>query len=155
MPTKLFDMKKFLIVLLFFISCLHESPQSINFNEFDNEKLNQLVFSTLSTYNNYSHIDSFPEEEKILGFIEKNCDKLLSDTLISKINANILKDPNIAIFDRVPCIGVQKYEDIVKKCFYDWDSPSDMFFIRTGKNVAIITYYSKKTNTVYICCVLN
>jgi len=148
-------MKKFLIVLLFFINCLYVLLQSINFNEFDNEKLNQLVFSTLSTYNNYSHIDSFPEEEKILGFIEKNCDKLLSDTLISKINANILKDPNIAIFDRVPCIGVQKYEDIVKKCFYDWDSPSDMFFIRTGKNVAIITYYSKKTNTVYICCVLN
>lgn len=155
MPTNLFNMKKFLIVLLFFINCLHVLPQSINFNEFDNEKLNQLVFCTLNTYNNYSLIDSFPEGDVIYGFLEKNRNKSSCKSLISEINTNILKDPNYAILDSISFIGVNKYEDIVKKCFYDWDNPSDMFFIRTGKNVAIISYYSKKTNTVYICCVLN
>jgi hypothetical protein len=154
-------MKKLLIGLLFLISCQFVFSQSINFDNFDNEKLNQRTFCVLNTYNNYSGIDSFPEGEKIYRFIEKNCNKLSTDSIIAKINNDILGDPktiimsSVAILGKVSCVGVYKYEDIVKKCFYDWDNPSDMFFIRTGKNVAIITYYSKKTNTVYICCVLN
>jgi hypothetical protein len=136
------------------------SNSLIDFNNFDNQKITHLVFNTLNTYNNYSYINPFPDGEKIYTFIEETCDSLLVDSLIVKINNEILNDKetiipsSVAIIDSISCVGINDYSDIVRKCFYNWDNPSDMFFITAfGKNVGIINYYNKKTNTVYICCV--
>jgi len=159
-------MKKISIILLFLslflINCVHKSENlTIDFNNFDNEIINRLVFDTLNTYNRYNIIDCFSENEKIYEYIKENCDNISIDSLITKINNEILGDPetivlsSAAIINCISCTGIKRYDEIVKQCFDNWSNPSDMLFITSfGTNVGLINYYNKKTNMIYICCVL-
>ncbi len=154
-------MKKFLIIL-----CLRPSiiinAQVIDYNNFNKGIMNEVMFNKLNEYtkstSGNSLIRSTIAQTEIYRYIRKNNDKLLLDSLSSKINTEILKKYDtqsflsIGILDSISCIGITTYQEIADRCIADWEnSPSDMFFlVGWGTVVGVSNYYKKETKTIFI-----
>lgn len=88
-------------------------------------------------------------------------EKLTLDSLGTKINNEILTkfdtptNMSVGIFDRIPWQDIKTYQDIALMCITDWkNSPSDAFFMTGwGNEVEVISYYNKRTNSIYVSLV--
>jgi hypothetical protein len=149
-------MKTLLIVICLFSSII-ANAQDINWNKFDEKKLNREIFDLYDTINDYISVN-FSDVKKVDRLLHKNFGKkeqLSSDDFISKINRDVLTN-SIAIIDCIhldkvkciPCDQYKSYWEIAERCRKDWDNPSDMFGM--SQFITVTSYYNKKTNTLYV-----
>jgi hypothetical protein len=154
-------MKNLLIIICLFSSIIVNS-QDINWNKFDEKKLNREIFDLYDESNDYIFVN-FPDVKKVDQLLWWNFNKiaigkqkrLSTDELISKINQDILSN-SVAIIDCihldkikcVPCDQYKSYWEIAERCKKDWDNPSDMFGINGF--ITVTSYFNKKTNTLYV-----
>ena len=154
-------MKRILIILCL-LSSIIINAQVIDFNNFSEKIMNEVMFTKMNEYTNtkggYSLILSTVSQQKIYRYLKKNSDKLSIESLSFKINSELLKEDktrssmSVGILDSISCDVIQTYQDISDKCIIDWkDNPSDAFFmIGYGKIGGVTTFYDKKNKTVYI-----
>lgn len=134
------------------------NAQVIDWKSFNEKTMSDEMFRILNEYtyleNGYSLIRSSVDHHKIYKLIKKNNGKLLLDDLSSEIN-EIVPGSSVGILDRISCNDLKEYQEIARSCITDWSkSPSDAFFmIGWGKLVEIASYYSNRTNSIYISCV--
>jgi hypothetical protein len=134
------------------------NAQTIDFNSFNEEIMNDVTFRLLKEYTSmeggYSLSRSSSGQHKIYKFLKKNYKELLLDDLSAKINDRIPASC-VGILDSISCRGIKEYQEIASRCITDLkNSPSDSFFmIGWGKDVDITSYYSNRTKTVYIALV--
>lgn len=158
-------MKKLIIILLFTPSMLLNA-QVIDWNNFNEKTMNEVMFGKIYDYTSiktgYSLISSGKLPE-IYRCIKKNNEKLPVDSLSAKINVKILAKPKynspkgfpVGILDSISGIDIKTFQELADKCITDWkNSPSDAFFMMGwGKIVGVTSYYNIKTKTIYISVV--
>lgn len=154
-------MRKLVIIICLLPSILIEA-QVVDFNKSSEEKMNKVIFNKMNDYiiskGGYPLTLSTVSQKEIYRYIKRNNDKLTIDSLISKINSEILKEyktkssMSVGILNGISCDGIKTYQDIADKCITDWkNSPSDSFFmIGWGKVGGVTTFYNKKNKIVYI-----
>jgi hypothetical protein len=149
---------KILFIIFCSISPIIINAQSIDYNNFKGEILNDVTFRLLNEYTSmeggYSLFHSSSNHHKIYKFLKKNYKELLLDDLSAKINDRI-PTSSVGILDSISCKGITEYQEIANKCITDLkNSPSDSFFtIGWGKDVDVISYYSNRSMTIYIALV--
>lgn len=149
---------KILIILFCLLSPIIINAQSIDYNNFREETMNDVTFRMLKEYTSlkggYSLSHSSSEQHKIYKFIKKNNEEILLDDLSAKINDRTPAS-SVGILDSISCKGITEYQEIADKCITDLkNSPSDLFFmIGWSKDVEVTSYYSTRTKTVYIALV--
>jgi hypothetical protein len=149
---------KILIVIFCLFSSIEICAQSIDYYNFNEETMNEIMFRMLEEYTSleggYALSHSSIEHQKIYNCIIKNHEELLLGDLSSKINETIAVS-NVGILDSISCKDIKEYQEIAYRCLTDWtNSPSDAFFmIGWGRVVEVTSYLSKKCKTVYISVV--
>jgi GTPase SAR1 family protein len=149
---------KILIVIFCLLSSIIINAQSIDYNNFKEEIINDVTFRMLKEYTlregGYSLSHSSIEHQKIYNCIIKNHEEILLDALSAKIN-EIISVSSVGILDSISCEGIEKYQEIASRCITEWaNSPSDEFFmVGWGKVVEVTSYYNKRSKTVYLSVV--
>jgi hypothetical protein len=149
---------KTLTILFCLLPSILINAQVIDWNNFNEKTLNQVLFSMLNEYTSleggYSISHPSSEHNKIYKFIKKNHEQLLLDDLSAKIN-EIIPVSSVGIIDSISCKDIIGYQEIVSRCIKDWtNSPSDGFFlIGWGTVVEVTSFYSNRTKSIYISCV--
>jgi hypothetical protein len=152
------SLMKILIILFCLLPSIIINAQIIDYNSFNDERMNEIMFNKIKEYTSceggYSLSRSSEKHTKIYKSIKKNNEELLLDDLSAKINRKI-PGSSIGIIDSISCKGIKEYQEIASRCITDWtNSPSDAFFmIGWGKVVEVTSYYSNKTWTIYISVV--
>lgn len=158
-------MKK-LIIILFFTPSMLLNAQVIDWGNFNNKTMNEVIFGKIYDYTmikaGYSLISSGKLPE-LYRYIKKNNEKLSVDGLSAKINVEILAKPKynspkdfpVGILDSISCTYIKTFQELADRCITDWtNSPSDAFFMMGwGKIVGVTSYYNKRTKTIYISLV--
>jgi hypothetical protein len=151
-------MKIFIIILGLLPSVLINA-QVINWNNFKEKTMNELMFRKMKEYTLiegcYSISNFSKEHRKIYMFIKRNREKLLLNDISAKINERIPASC-VGIFDSISCNGIHEYQEIASRCITDWtNSPSDAFFmIGWGKTVDVISIYNNRTRMIYLSLVI-
>lgn len=149
---------KRMIVIFCMLSPIIINAQSIDYKNFKEEMMNDVTFRMLKDYTSleggYYLFRSSSERHNIYKFIKKNNEKILLNAISSKINERI-PALCVGILDSISCNGFIEYQEIARRCLTDWtNSPPDAFFmIGWGNMVEVTSYYSKRSETVYISVV--
>ncbi len=158
-------MKK-LITILCLLPLMLINAQVIDWNNFNEKTMNDVMFSKMNDYSmskgGYSLISSSKLPE-LYRCINKNNEKLPMDSLSAKINVEILAKPKynspmgfpVGILDSISGIDIKTFQEIASSCITAWqNSQSDAFFmVGWGKVVGLTSFYNKRTKTVYISVV--
>lgn len=157
-------MRKLIIIFCLLPSIL-VNAQVIDWNHFNEQMMDDAIFNKMSDYSKKEA--SYPinrdsiVSQKIYKCVEKDNEKLSLDGIGAKID-NILKKydspaikrtnkiGNVALIDSIPCENPKTYQEIADKCFTDWITSDYIVFIRWSQMGDAITYFNKKTQTIYI-----
>ena len=124
--------------------------QIIDYNRFNEKTLNDVMYNSLNNTKHRSRLSYSNKKKEIYEYVKNNCEKISIDSLILKVNIDIIVD-FVAIIDHFPCDRIKTYQGIVNKCNSDWSNADDKFFRDMwGTKILVISYYNKKTNTIYI-----
>jgi len=151
-------MKKLLFVICL-ISSVLINAQAIGYKNFDEKKMKEVLINTMK---GYTKSEASIPERRIYNFIERKNGKMSPDSLDMTLNRKFMSKYDeknvvkaVGILSCVSCDGIEKYEDIAKKCIKNFDNGENSFMLATyGKDVNPIVYYNKETNKVYIFTVL-
>ncbi len=155
-------MKKYVIVFFFLISGLLNG-QTINFKDFDNETLDNVIFNELKSYGDYTHDIYLFDRNRIYEYIKRHRKKISIDEIAENINNKILSKFDkkesisiVGIIDTVQCKNLRTYQEIASVSNSHWNNPSDAFFIQAWGNIIMpVNYYDKKTGICYIFVCFN
>ena len=143
------------------------NAQVIDWTNFNEKTMNDVLFNKMNDYTHleflYPLIRTSVRQEKIYRCIKKNNEKFLMDDLDAKINEKILTKYDskiivrtnqvgcVGLFDSIACNNVKSYQDIASRCISDWcNSVEGVIFLKWSQVGEAVTYYNKKTETVYI-----
>jgi hypothetical protein len=163
-------MKTIFVIFLYLPSVLLNA-QVIDLKNFNEHKLNDTLFGTLSNFNkNETGVSLIPSsigEERIYRFIRRNHRKMTCEVICGHLNDILRKYDskftktsgiagNLGIIDCVSTTGVKIYQDLAGICITDWkSSPSDYFFmVGWGAGGEVICFYDKKPQVLYVFFVL-
>ena len=156
-----------LLVMLCLIPSMVIHAQFIDRSNFNERTLNDVIFNKMNDYTEsafyYSLIRSTVGQERIYKCIMRNNEKLLLDDLDAKINEKVLRKydskiisetnliGNVGLIDSISCNDVKTYQDIASRCITDWtNSVEGLIFLKWSQVGEVVTYYNKKTETVYL-----
>jgi len=156
-----------LLVIWCLIPSMVIYAQVIDWSNFNELTMNDVMFTSMNDYTQreyfYPLIRSTVGQGKIYKCIMKNNEKLLLDDLDAKINekvlwkydSKIIRSTNqvgsVGLLDYIPCNDVKTYQDIASKCITGWaNSVEGSIFMRWSQVGEAVTYYNKKTGTVYL-----
>lgn len=146
-------MKTLLFILCLFFTTLINA-QIVNYKDFYNERMDEVMFDTLKQYGDYIHDIYLYDRSTLYEIIKRNHKKLSIDKLSAKINARLSRISNgsiVGIMDSIQCKNLKTYQEIAGKCNSDWNNPSDAFFRSMwGNKIMPVCYYNKKTGICYI-----
>ena len=153
---------KILSIILFLLHSIIINTQVIDFNNFSNKTMNEVLFNKLNEYAKShganSFVSSYYGQKEIYKYLRKSKDDSLLDSLSSIINNEILKKYDtptflsVGILDRISCYDFKTYEEIAGRCLNDWkNSPSNLFFlVGWGEKVGVASFYNRRTHSVYL-----
>lgn len=158
-------MKK-LITILCLLPSMLINAQVIDWDNFNEKTMNDVMFNQMNDYTKsngfYSIIRMSVGQQKIYRCIKKNNEKLWLDDLNTIINVKVLRKydskiishtnliGNVGLLDSVSFENVKTYEDIAIKCITDWTNSENIIFMMWSQTGEAITFYNKKTGTVYL-----
>lgn len=158
-------MKKHIIVLGIIMSATVHA-QTINFNHFDEDKMNEVLFSQMSdsTSKNclYQLVQVGVGKEEIYRFIKRNNDKLSLDDLSKTINTNILRrydskaisqsdlTGKVGMICRIDCLDSKTYQKLAICCITEWYNSENLIFLQWSQIVEATTFYTRRTREVYV-----
>jgi len=163
-PIKEVNIMKKLLVLICLLPSILLGAQTVDYKNFDTEKMNNAVLKAMV---GYTKSNSDINENKILSYIKRNNEKFELNDLDMRLNTKFLAEYDtiyedienvvtaVGVLSCVSCDELQNYEEISAKCVKDYNTGIENLFSITqyGKNITPISYYNKKTNKVYIFCV--
>ena len=160
-------MKK-LIVILFLMPTIIVNSQTIDWGNFSEQTMNDVIFRKMNEHIYPDKIVSLHRtsigQEKIYRCIKKDNEKVPLNKLERKINDLIGKADspfvreanmigNIGIIDSIPSKDFKTYLEIADRCISDWtnsNSGESTIFMGWTQIGEAITYYNNKNKTVYI-----
>jgi len=158
-------MKKHIIVLGIIMSAAVHA-QTIDFNHFDEEKMNQVLFSKMKDYtkSNYSSplVQTNIGKERIYRFIKKNCDNLSLEELNAKINIKLLRKwdsraisqtdllGNVGMISSMDCQNIKTYQELAGRCITGWLNSENLIFIKWSQIAEATTFYNRRTREVFV-----
>ena len=154
------------IIILGIIMSASVNAQTIDYDHFDEDKMNEVMFSQMS--NNTSKNCSYPlvqsklGKERIYRFIKRNNDKLSLDDLNKTINTNILRrfdskaisqtnlTGNVGMISRIACQDFKTYQEIAGRCITEWLNSENFIFLQWSQIAEATTFYNRRTREVYV-----
>lgn len=141
---------KRILFLLCLIPSMLINGQIIDYNHFNEKTLNDAMYNSLNNVKHRSRVYSSNKKKQIYEYVKNNCEKISIDSLVLKININIVVD-FVVIIDHFSCDSIKTYQGIVNKCNSDWSNADDKFFRDLwGTKIFVVSYYDKKTNMIYV-----
>jgi hypothetical protein len=156
---------KTLLIILFVIQTLFINAQVINWNNFSEKTMNDVMIIEMSKQinSNRPFVRSSTGHGKIYKCIKKCNEKLSVDDISVKINERILSKydtetiinenqvGNVGLLNAFNTNGIKTYQDIATKSITDWNNSVDVVvFLKWSNVINAVSYYNKKTNTVYV-----
>lgn len=157
---------KHLTLLFVFMIPTFISGQVIDFENFNQTTMNEILFKKMDEYTqstcNYSVIQTSVGQRSLHRFIKNNNGKLSLDDLNLRLNQLIKKRfDSQAIRDAnlVGSIGFIKskrvednttYQELADLCLTDWKSSENGVFLCWTQVANSLSYYNNRTNTVYL-----
>ena len=157
---------KQLILLSFFMISNIINGQVIDFENFNQTAMNEILFKKMDEYtqstHNYSVIQTSVGQRRIFRYIKNNCEKLSLDDLTLKLNQSIhkwfdskvTKEANlvgsIGFICRYKVEGKTTYQELADLCLTDWKSSENGVFLCCTQVANSLSYHNKRTNTVYL-----
>jgi hypothetical protein len=161
-----FSLMKKLITILCLLPSMLIKAQVIDWDNFNEKTMNDVMFNQMNDYakNNgtYSTIRMSVGQQEIYRCIKKNNEKLPLDDLNTRINVKVLRKydskiisrtnlvGNVGLLDSISCKNIKTYEDIAYRGITNWTNSENIIFMRWSQIGEGITYYNKKTETVYL-----
>lgn len=158
-------MKRYIIILGIIISA-SVNAQTIDYDHFDEDKMNEALFSQMSTYTsmNYSYplVQAKIGKERIYKFIKRNNDKLSLDDLNKKINTTILRrfdskaisqtilTGNVGLICRIDCQDSKTYQELAIRCITGWLNSENFIFLQWSQIAEATTFYNRRTQKVFM-----
>lgn len=158
-------MKRHIIILGIIIS-VSVNAQTVDYDHFDEVKMNEVLFSQMSDYTskNYSYplVRAKVGNERIYRFIKRNNDRLSLDDLNKTINTNILRrfdskaisqtnlTGNVGMICRIDCQTSKTYQEIAGCCITEWLNSANLIFLHWSQIAETTTFYNRKTREVYV-----
>ena len=154
------------IIILGIIMSASVNAQTIDHGHFDEDKMNEVLFSQMSNYTlkNYSYplVQTNIGEKRIYRYIKKRCDKLSFDDLNAKINTKLLRKwdsraitqtnqlGNVGLIASIPCQDFKTFQEITDKSITDWANSENLIFLRWSQTGEAISFYNRRTQIVYV-----
>lgn len=142
------------------------NAQTIDFDYFDEDKMNEVLFSQMSNYTSkncsYPLVQANIGKERIYRFIKRNNDKLSLDDLNKTIYTNILRrfdskaisqtnlTGNVGMISRIACQDSKTYQEIAGRCITVWLNSENFIFLQWSQIAEATTFYNRRTREVYV-----
>ena len=157
-------MKRHIIILGIILSA-SVNAQTIDYDHFDEDKMNEALFSQMSNYTSkncsYPLVQANIGKKRIYKFIKRNNDRLSLDDLNKTINTNILRrfdskaisqtnlTGNVGMICRINCQDSQTYQELADSCIEEWSNSENLIFMGWSRVANAISYYNAKTKIAY------
>jgi hypothetical protein len=161
MDPYLSSMKKMIIIFCFLHSALLFA-QTIEFSQFSEATMNEVMFNRMNEYSLLHGGDSLTQsttaQEEIYRILKKKSDRLTLDEIAQIINKKILKKYDtdsfmcVGLIDSIGCDDISTYQELADKCITNWESnPGQAFFlVGWGRVAGITSYFNSKNSTIYV-----
>lgn len=142
------------------------NAQTIDYDHFDEVKMNEVLFSQMSNYTSkncsYPLVQANIGKERIYRFIRRNNNKLSLDDLNKTINTNILRrfdskaisqtnlTGNVGMICSLDCQYTKTYQELARRCITQWLNSENFIFLQWSQIAEAITFYNRRTREVYV-----
>jgi hypothetical protein len=154
------------IIILGVIMSTSVNGQIIDWSQFDEDKMNEVMFAQMSNYTSknwsYPLVQTKIGKDRIYRYIKNNCDKMSLDDLNEEINTKILwkldsrassqtnQLGNVGLIASVQCQDFKTFQEITNKCITDWANSENLIFLRWSQAGEAISFYNRRTQVVYV-----
>lgn len=158
-------MKQLILVTVLMIPTIING-QVIDFENFNQTVMNEILFKKMDEYTqstqNYSVIQTSVDQRRLYRFIENNNEKLSLDELNLKLNqiikkrfdSEVIREANlvgsIGFIKSLRVLGNTTYQELADLCLTDWKSSDNGVFLYWTQIGNSLSYYNKRSNTVYL-----